>query len=176
MFLTSGTAYYSIPLPNITIMCKSKHMIQDPNIKFKLLSFSDITKIDILFASNMSMSDIYDEICNKCILGILYYEGEEIDFERSPAGVLEHLGEKILYHSRDLLKDIQKTFEIFSSNITLLDQIQAFVSRYTVTPIKEVRDLPLDQLIRDFSIIQAAFPNEIQPIVLEEEQVSRVGG
>ena len=90
--------------------------------------------------------------------------------------MLEHLGEKILYHSRDLLKDIQKTFEIFSSNITLLDQIQAFVSRYTVTPIKEVRDLPLDQLIRDFSIIQAAFPNEIQPIVLEEEQVSRVGG
>jgi len=176
MFLTSGTSYYSIPLLNINLTCKSKNIIQDPNIKFKLLSFSDLTKIDILLSSNISMSEIYDEICHKCILGILYHEGEEIDFERSPAGVLEHLGEKILYHSRDIIKDIQKTFEIFSSNITLLDQIQAFVSRYTCTPLKEIRDLPLDQLLRDFSIVQAAFPNEIQPIVLEEEKVSKVGG
>ena len=176
MFLTSGSAYYSIPLQGITVRSTTGEQIHSPNIRFKLLSVSDLSKVDLLMTSKLSMSEIYEEICGKCILGVLYYEDVVIDFDQSPAGVLEHLGQKILHHSRELLTDIQKTFEIFSSNVTLLDQIQAFVSRYTVTPIADVRELPLDQLLRDFSIIQSTFPHEVQPIVLEEEQVSRVGG
>lgn len=129
-----------------------------------------------MVASSMQEEDIFEEICNKCVLGLVYLPNEQLDYDISPAGIVSHLGNKILHHSRDACNDIPKTFQMLSNHITLIDQITAFVSRFTCTPIKEVRDYPIDQLLRDFTIIQSAFPNEVQPITQEEEQVSKVRG
>lgn len=176
MFLTSGNSYYSIPLMNIILVCNSGQKVQNPNIMFNLLSYSDLNKIDIMMASNMDDEDIYEEICVKCIRGLMHFPDEVINFNESPAGIVTHLGQKILHHSRQTCENIQETFAVFSNTVTLVDQLTAFVSRYTCTPIREVRDYPIDRLVREYSIIQSAFPNEMQPIVIEEEKVSRVGG
>lgn len=176
MFLSSGTSYYSVPLTNLIITCKSEQKIHSPNIMFDLLSYSDLNKIEMMMSSNMDLEDIYEEICNKCIRGIMHFPNEAIDYDASPAGVVTHLGQKILHHSRQTCEHIQETFAVFSENVTLIDQLTAFVSRYTCTPIKEVREYPVDRIVREYSILQAAFPSELQPIVIEEEKVSRVGG
>ena len=176
MFLTSGSNYYSVPLTDIIINCKSGMRIPNPNIQFKLLSISDLNKIDLMTASKINDEEIYEEICGKCILNILHFPQEVIDFDNSPAGIVEHIGGKILYHSRQVVTDLPKSFELFSTTVTVFDQIYAFVSRYTCTPIKEVREYPIDFLLREYSILQASFPNEVLPISSEEDQVSKVGG
>lgn len=176
MFLTSGNSYYSVPLSGLIVQCKSGLRLSSPTIKFKLLSYSDLTKIDLMIASGIQDEEVFEEICKKCIEGLIYLPNEELDYDVSPAGIIPHIGNKILHHSREVCVDIPQTFSMFSANVTLIDQISAFVSRYTCTPIREIRDYPVDQLLREFAIIQAAFPNEVQPIVQEEETVSRVRG
>lgn len=175
MFLTSGQGYYSVPLEGITIELESGKSLQNPNIKFKLLSYSDITKLEMLSLSNLSQLDIYEEICNKCILGILYYDEEKIDFDKSPAGIIDHIGSKILHHSREILKNIEDTYNVFANTVTPLDQMQAILSRYTSTPLDTVREYPLDKLFRDYAVISTVFP-EAQPIELVQEQTGKVGG
>lgn len=176
MFLTSGSSYYLIALSGSYIHCQSGLVIPSPQVKVKLLSYSDLYKIDLMDQSKVTLEDIYEEICNKCILGIQHFEDESIDYVHSPAGIVGHIGQNILHHSRDVFMDLPKTFAAFSQSVTLIDQVQAFVSRYTCTPIKEVRELPIDQLLKDFSIIQSSFPHEIQPIQNQEEEISKVGG
>lgn len=176
MFLTSGTSYYIVALSGSYIHCKSGLVIPSPQVKIKLLTYSDLYKINLMEQSKISLEDIYEEICNKCILGIQHFEEEEIDYVSSPAGIVGHIGQNILHHSRDVFFDLPKTFEAFSNSVTLIDQIHAFVSRYTCTPIKEVREMPIDQLLKDFSIIQSSFPQEIQPIQAPEDEISKVGG
>lgn len=176
MFLTAGSSYYLIALSGSYIHCKSGLVIPSPQVKIKLLSYSDLYKINLMEQSQVSLDDIYEEICNKCILGIQHFEEQEIDYAISPAGILTHIGQNILHHSREVFLDLPKTFEAFSNSVTLIDQIHAFVARYTCTPIKEVRELPIDQLIKDFSIIQSSFPQEIQAIQAAEDEISKVGG
>ena len=98
MFLTSGTSYYIIALSGSYIHCKSGLVIPSPQVKIKLLTYSDLYKINLMEQSKISLEDIYEEICNKCVLGIQHFEDEEIDYISSPAGIVGHIGQNILHH------------------------------------------------------------------------------
>lgn len=174
MFLTSGVSYYSVPLKGLQIHTKSGKIIDNANIKIRLLSFADLSKLEMLRLSNVSESDIYEEICSKCILGVLYYEDEEIDLEQSPAGIVQHIGLKVLYHSQDVIKDLEQTYNSFMNTITTIDGIQAKVAFYTNTQIDVVRDYGVDRLIRDYAILSTVF-SDVPPIVKAEPTESKVG-
>lgn len=176
MFLSSGSSYYSVPLTGTTIKCRSGLVIQSPTIKFNLLSYSDLFKIDLMINSNMNLSDVHEEICQRCILGILHFEDEDIDYINSPAGIFDHIGSKILHHSKDIISNPEVTYNTLVQTVTIFDQLTVFVSRYTSTPIKEVREYPVDKLFKEYCILQTSFPNELQPIAIQEEQYSKVGG
>lgn len=175
MFLSSES-YYSTPLPNLTISCLSGLLIPNATLMFRLLSYSELSKVFMLLQSQVPEDEVHEEICRACITGILHFDKEQIDYKQIPAGIITHIGGKIFHHSTSLTKDIQGSFESLQNTVTIFDQLHAFVARYTNTPIKEVRTYPLDILIKEYGIIQSTFPNEIMPIVLEEEQYSKVGG
>lgn len=176
MFLTTGHSFYTVPLSGTYIKTKKGLLIENPSITFKLLSFSDLAKLEIMIQSGIDISEVYLEICNKSITGVIHLEGDNIDFMASPAGVLDHLGSKILHHSKGVLDDLPTTFSAMLNRVTLLDQIEAVVCRYTNTPMVEIKCLPLDELIKKYSVLHASFPNEVMPIVIEEDEVSKVGG
>lgn len=175
MFLTSGSDYYSYPLLGLTVVTKTDKRLSDVTVKFKLLSYSDLYKLDLMKSSGFSLEDMYEEVCNKCIIGLLHYD-EDIDLANSPAGIATHIGSKILHHSKALIDDVQKTFENLVSTVTVIDQMSVIVSKYTITPLKEVKAYPIDRLVKEYATIHLCFPDTIKPIVLEEEKESKVGG
>ena len=57
--------------------------------------------------SGLANDKINDEIFNKCIIGIIGFDNEQIDFEESPAGIVDHLSHKILVNSKKLIENIE---------------------------------------------------------------------
>lgn len=176
MYLKSGVDYYVVVLDGIEVTCVSGLRIISPNIKFRLLSYPDLSKINLMLQSGMSKEDIYEEVCKKSILGLIGFNEEVIDFDNSPAGVVGHIGFKILENSKQIINDIEESFNVLSNSISLYERISMVVSYYSNNKYEDVQQLPLDELIKRYAICSIAFPNSVPPIVLEKEEESKVGG
>lgn len=176
MYLKSGVDYYVVVLEGIEVTCISSLRIMSPNIKFRLLSYPDLSKINLMLQSGMSKEDIYEEVCKKSILGIIGFDDEFVDFDNSPAGIVGHIGFKILENSKQITNDIEESFNILSSSISLYERISMVVSYYSNIKYEDSQQLPLDELIKRYAICSMAFPNTVPPIVLEKEEESKVGG
>lgn len=172
MFLGTGIDYYVVPLEGIDIVCKSGAMIRSPLLKVKLLSYPDFNKVELLIRSGRDIDYIYEEVCNHRIESIIGYEQEEIDFNESPAGVLLHIGKKLLDNSRIVLEDLVKSYEELSNSVTLLEQISMIVANHSNHTYEYTKSLPIDELIKRYAICSATF--NYAPIQNEEEN-SRVG-
>ena len=175
MYLNSGTDYYIGIFDNSHVITESGFAIQAPNIKFKLLSYPDLNKIELMMKSGMSQDNIYDEIVVKCVEEIIGFPQETIDLEESPAGVIDTLAKKILENSKIILEDLEKSYEHFISSTPLLDKFALIVGHYTGLSYNEAKNLPSDELIKLYSLCSISFPN-VAPIVFEEEVESKVGG
>ena len=176
MYLKSGVDYYVVVLEGIEVTCVSGLRIISPNIKFKLLSYPDLSKVNLMLQSGMSKEDIYEEICKKSIKGIIGFDSEEIDFDASPAGIVGHIGFKILENSNQITNDIEESFNTLSGSVSLYERISMVVSYYTNNTYEDAQQLPLDELVKRYAICSMAFPNTVPPIVLEKEEESKVGG
>lgn len=176
MYLKSGVDYYVVVLEGIEVTCISGLRIMSPNIKFRLLSYPDLSKINLMLQSGMSKEDIYEEVCKKSILGIIGFDDEFVDFDNSPAGIVGHIGFKILENSKQITNDIEESFNILSSSTSLYERISMVVSYYSNIKYEDAQQLPLDELIKRYAICSMAFPNTVPPIVLEKEEESKVGG
>lgn len=176
MYLNSGTDYYVVSLEGLEVVCKSKLRIMSPNVKFKLLSYSDLNKIQLMRSSGMKKEDAYEEICNKCIIGIIGFENEEINFDESPAGIVDHIGLKIMHNSSILTQDIEESFASVMSGVSIYERLAMVVARYSGNSYEFCQQLPLDDLLKRYAICHLAFPNDVPPIVFEKEEESAVGG
>lgn len=175
MYLKSGTDYYMVPLEGIDVICKSGLIIRSPNIKFKLLSYPDLNKIDLMFSSGMRESDINEEICNKCIECILGFEDEVLNYEETPAGVFDHIGTKIRLNSLTIIDNIEETYQKYLTVLSIYERLALVVSHYTATPYDLVKEYPIDELFKRYTLCSLAFPNTVPAIELQEEKVSKVG-
>lgn len=172
MLLGTGVDYYIVPLEGIDITCKSGVMIRSPIIKFKLLSYPDLNKIELLSRSGKSAEYIYEEVCNNKIECILGHEGQVIDFDNSPAGVLIHLGRKLVDNSRTVLEDLVTSYSSLAESVTILDQIAMIVSNHSNNTYEYTKDLPVDELLKRYAICVTCF--NYSPIEPTEED-SKVG-
>lgn len=175
MYLNSGVDYLLIVLEGIEVTCKSGLRIISPNIKFKLLSYPDINKVNLMVTSGMKEVDINDEIFNKCVLEIIGFKDEVIDTEESPAGIVEHIAEKIKLNSKALLNDLEETYQHMVVTASLYERMAMAVAHYSNHPYEYVQQLPIDELIKRYTICSLAFPREVPAIVFEKEEESKVG-
>lgn len=175
MYLKSGVDYYLVNLDGIVIVCKSGESIVSPNFKIKLLSYPDINKVNMMIASGMKEADINEEIVKKCIISIIGFENEELDIDESPAGIVDHIATKIRLNSMLLFEDIEKSFETFVLNTSLYDRIALVVAHFTNNTYEFTKELPIDELLKRYSICHLSFPG-VPPIILEEQKESKVGG
>lgn len=174
MYLNSGTDYYLVVLTDIEIVCKSGLIIRSPNIKYKLLSYPDINKIEIMTVSKMKQSDIYDEICKKCIVELIGFKDQEIDFNLSPAGIVEHIAFKIKENSRKIIEDIEQSYQKMTELCSLYERMAMVVAYYTNNTYEYTQQLPIDELLKRYTLCSIAFPN-VPPIEFEKEEESKVG-
>ena len=175
MYLKSGIDYYIVVLQEVDIVCTSGLIIRSPTIKFKLLSYPDLNKIGMMTASRMKDSDINEEVCNKCIIHIVGFEEEIIDFDESPAGIVDHIGSKIRENSVSVIDDLETTFEQMVRLASMFERISLVVAHYTNNTYEYCQGLPVDELMKRYAICSLAFPAQVPPIVFEKEEESKVG-
>lgn len=176
MYLHSGVDYFLVTLQDLAITCKSGLVILSPNIKIKLLSYPDINKVEIMTASKgMKESEINEEICNKCIISIIGFEEEEIDFDESPAGIVDHLATKIKYNSFLITKDIEQSYIQMVSVSSLYERMALVVAHYTNNTYEYSQNLPIDELLKRYTICSLAFPRDVPAIEFAKEEESKVG-
>ena len=174
MYLKSGEDYYLASLPGIELLMKSGLIITSPNIKFRLLSFSELNKVETMLQAGMNTNEIDDEITQTCVAYVIGFENEEIDFDNCIAFITSHLASKIFLNSKHLVEDLEKTYNNYMTTIGLVDQVMTVVSYYTNTPYKEVKSLPIDELLKRYTVCSTLFPN-VPPIIKQEIQESKVG-
>lgn len=175
MYLTSGSDYYLAVLEGIDVTCKSGLVIRSPNIKFRLLTLSELSKTEVMKASGMLNININDEIVDLAVLGIIGFEGEKIDFENSPAFVADHLADKIRLNTKTILEDLEGAYNEFITTLNLIEIFAMIVSYYSNTSYENVMNLSLDEVIKRYTICSKAFPHVVPPIKFEEEKSSKVG-
>lgn len=176
MYLNSGVDYFVTLLDGLFVVCESGVLIQSPNIKFKLLSYPDMSKIDLMYQSKMSVEDIYEEIIEKCVVEVIGFPEEKIDFNESSAGIFKTLAIKILENSKMLVADLEQSFNSFTNTTTLLDQLALVVGYYTHLGYEKSKELPIDELLKRYALCCKGFSQTVPPIVLQEEVESKVGG
>ena len=175
MYLSSGENYFLVSLPNMKVKCKSGIMITGPNIKVRLLSYSEASKCISMTNSGMNQLLINDEIVEKVVLGVIGFDGEVIDFEASDAGLCDALAERIMMESVYILNNIDLAYERIAPSVTWVETICCIVSNRMSTPYTDVLNLPIDEVIKRYAICQASFP-DLLPLEKAEEKVSKVGG
>lgn len=174
MYLKSGNDYYLVNLQGISIICKSGLAILSPNIKIKLMSYPDINKVEMMQASGMKEADINEEICNKCVISLIGFEEEEIDFEESPAGVIDHLATKIRLNSLLIIENIEDSYQKMVAACSLFERLVMVVSYYTNNTYEYTQNLPIDVLIKRYTLCSLAF-KDVPAIEFNVEEESRVG-
>ena len=86
-----------------------------------------------------------------------------------------HIGFKILENSKQITNDIEESFNILSSSISLYERISMVVSYYSNIKYEDSQQLPLDELIKRYALCAQAFPQIVPPLVFEKEEESRIG-
>lgn len=174
MYLKSGNDYFLVNLQGISIICKSGLAILSPNIKIKLMSYPDINKVQMMEASGMKESDINEEICNKCVVSLLGFEEEEIDFDESPAGVIDHLATKIKLNSILIVNNIEESYGKMVVACSLYERLAMVVAYYTNNTYEFTQNLPIDELLKRYTLCSLSF-RDVPPLESNVEEESKVG-
>lgn len=172
MFLdkNDSCSYYTYPCQGLIIHFEDGSQMIHPTIKLNLLSVQDMNRIRMLEAYGTPSHAIHEEICRKCIIGILHFEDKKIDYNNSPAGLFKTIAEIIILKSKGIEADIEKVFQYYASKVTIFDQIKVIICKYTNISLLEVNKYPIDQLIREYAMIHKTFPTEVQELILEKEK------
>lgn len=175
MYLNSGVDYLLIVLDGIEVTCQSGLRIRSPNIKFKLLSYPDINKVNLMITSGMKEEDINEEIFKKCVIELIGFPEEVIDIDESPAGIVDHIATKIKYNSNALLSNIEETYQHMVSIASLYERMALVVAHYTNNTYEYTQQLPVDELIKRYTLCSIAFGRDVPPIEFEKEEETKVG-
>ena len=105
---------------------------------------------------------VEEEIFIRCFLGVLGVS-VQVDISNIEAGVVTKIGQAILRRSLDLYINYDKYTEEFTSlKQRYFDIIKSLLCRYQNAKMEELDIMPIDQLIRRFAMLRAAFPRETE--------------
>ena len=105
---------------------------------------------------------VEEEIFMRCFLGVLGVS-VQVDISNIEAGVVTKIGQAILRRSLDLYINYDKYTEEFTSlKQRYFDIIKSLLCRYQNAKMEELDIMPIDQLIRRFAMLRAAFPKETE--------------
>lgn len=174
MYLNSGSNYYIIPLENRDILTVDGYRVNSPNFKVRLLSYSELNKIEIMKQSAMSVFDTNEEIFNCCVLGILGYEGIEFDFHAHGI-VIDSIASKVYEESIKAIQDPVESFNTALDKMGAFDMWAGHVSSILHINYIEVLKLPAAEVLRLYAIAYLVSGQTIPAIAIQEKTESKVG-
>ena len=105
---------------------------------------------------------VEEEVFGRCCIGVLG-ANITIDVENIEAGVVQKIGQAILRRSLDLYINYDRYTEEFTNlKSRYFDIIKSLLCRYQNAKMEELDVMPIDQLLRRFAMLRAAFPKETE--------------
>lgn len=105
---------------------------------------------------------VEEEIFSRCCLGVLG-ASVTIDVDSIEAGVVSKIAQAVLRRSLDLYVNYDRyTEEFINLKSRYFDIIKSLLCRYQNAKMEELDVMPIDQLLRRFAMLRAAFPKETE--------------
>jgi hypothetical protein len=153
----------SINLGKIVIFTKNKDRYTGIYAICRLLSLEEIRRIDTIKNNSAIIQDSIEEsIVKECLIDTLGLNKDDIDFEISDAGLISRIANAIIIKSLSMLSEPIRKVELLEKEISLIETMGAIVSKHMNISYIEVMKLPINKLLRYFSICKMTFPNEIK--------------
>ncbi len=169
MFLNSGLSYYNVVLNNRIIYTEKGLQIKNPSFKIRLLTYAEYAKIDIMRKANVPPSDIYEDIFTACYLGILGFEDETLNAEETGL-LIDTLGALIFKESSKYFTNPEYHFNTASNDISKFDIWCGFIARILNLNYDDVKQKPIDEIIRLYSLSFIVSGGTIPHIDLKPKQ------
>lgn len=171
-YLESGVDYYLIKFPNVSVITVDGYEINNLNIKVRLLTFSELNKC-LQLQQTTSNLEVNEEIFKSCFLGILGFKDITLDFDKSPAGLIDTVSQIIYNESYKICTNLPTNFNSVVTTINNIETTAAAISHYLNICYTEVINYPIDKLLRLYAICHITF--KLPPLVATEEVESKVG-
>lgn len=171
MYLTTGSHYYICSLAGRVIKTVTKIKIKDPNLKIRLLNFSELHKLQGLMENNVDLSTIYEEIFNVCFINVIGFEEEQIDLDNSGAYIIDSIGSIIYRESLNIIKNLPQAFTQVVNTIPTVDVIAAKIAYHLNMNYEIVSQLPMDELIRLYAIAHIATGGVVPPLEYNQDKI-----
>ena len=137
---------------------------ENPMVKCRLMTSKEMNAFQQLDLSHpMSRIQISEDLIEnafKEFIGIT----DDVDWDNSEAGLIDIITDCIVLTSMSYIDDAIYKMELELSKITLIQTLQAVVSRFTSTSFDVVEQLPINELFKRYCICLKAFPREVFPI------------
>lgn len=163
----SGIHGVSIPLTGLEVTING-NVYSDPICIARLLTIDELERVNKFDTTSPKSRCLIEEdiIQNtfESFIGIT----EDVDWSDVEAGIITTIVDAIVLKSMSYAQDVLMAVAEFSSELNILHSIQAIVSRFTSTPFSEVEQLPINELLRRYSICIVTFPEEVR--VPQEEE------
>lgn len=126
----------------------------------RLLTYDELVRVNSINASDNLITliieeDIYSLVAEK-IVGI----DEEVDMDNLEAGVVSTIAGIVLNSSNFYFNEPLSAIDRESGESSIFNQMQLIVAKNFNIEFKDILKMPIDELVRKFSLFQNTFPNE----------------
>lgn len=157
-------------------------LVKNPTLVVRLLTFDELKNLDKFdpedkkanSANWVIAAELEESVWRNCVFCIVGHEDLELDFETVEAGFITTVSGLIYKKSLAHVTNTKEYVELYASNVTVFDQIKLLVCRNYHVSLTEVNAMPLDVLVKKYSVIHSSIPSEAINFNPEEEQVEDV--
>jgi len=126
----------------------------------RLLTYDELIRVNSIRADDAVINLIIEEdVFSICLIEIVGIE-DEVNINVMEAGIISTISGAIISASNFYFSDVPAAIEKESSESTVFNQMQLVVAKNYNIHFKDVIDMPVDELVRKFSLFQSTFPNE----------------
>ena len=159
-----------ITLHGFFIVDEDYNIIDSPLVMVNLLTKPELESFQAL--ASLTPEERYkveDSMLENCVLTVIG-NTRKILWDYSPAGVSSSISRAIILLSEFYLKnESNNAYVEAASGVNYLETMCAIISYYMNVTYDYAVSLPVNEIYKRYAICQQAFPNQVQPISVEEE-------
>lgn len=165
MLLESKENYRIFKLEGRSINTKDGIKVTNPIVKTRLLSISELTKVQMMVDANESEDSIFEEIFGCCYLGLLGISDESIIDINSLPLIVNTLAALVLTESREICQNIDTYFtNIITTSLYPTEVWAGYIANILNIEYYTVLNKPVDELVRLYTIAYIVSGKTIPPI------------
>ena len=134
----------------------------------RLLTYDELVRLNSIRTEDAFINLIIEEEVFLLVLEEIVGIEEEIDTENIEAGIISTISGAVINSSNFYFSDIEAGIEKEMQDSNVFNQMQLVVAKNFNIQFKDVLMMPIDELVRKFSLFQATFPSEALEFKSEE--------